>query len=344
MKKILSLALACIMFVTAFASCAAKDCTSHVDNNGDGKCDNCGKALTTHLPSGDDDDVCTSHVDNDGDGSCDRCGVDMNEAVEPVEPTEFTVSFDTDGAGDIESVVVKKGKKVAMPSTPEKEGCVFLGWYNGDEKYDFDSKVTSDLALVAKWREKSTTEYEDFTLYGDQLIDGLGYEGFSNISGGNLENVSDGKVESFKGKDNVLTFYATAHYIDYGDGKGDQKQNYSGGGIYIDLADYVPNGKIDASQKFTITVTLYQSQAQGYRFGFAWGDGEKDKTWYNLWKNAYDGKPGWKTIVVTSDELHNMADDEDNLYADKDVTGIYIGLHNSATLAAIADFTITFDK
>lgn len=342
MKKILSLALVCIMLVTVLISCGSKECTSHADNNGDGKCDNCGKMMSK--PQTSDDDVCTNHVDSDGDGSCDRCGADMNKPVEPVEPTEFTVSFDTDGAGEIDSITVKKGKKATAPATPEKEGFFFLGWYNGDEKYDFASKVTADLTLKAKWREKSATEYEDFTLYGDQLIDGLGYDKFVNISGGNLANVSDGKVESFKGKDNVLTFYATAHYIDYGDGKGDQKQNYSGGGIYIDFSDYVPNGKIDASQKFTITVNLYQSQAQGYRFGFAWGDSGKDKTWYNLWKNAYDMKDGWKTIVVTSDELHNMVDDKDGQYVDKDVKGIYIGLHNSATLAAISDITISFDK
>lgn len=335
MKKILSLALVCIMLVTALVSCGTKDCTSHVDNNGDGKCDNCGKTLTTKLPSGDDDDVCTSHVDNDGDGYCDRCGTDMNKPVEPVEPTEFTVSFDTDGAGDIKSVVVKKGKKVSTPSTPEKEGYVFLGWYNGEEKYDFDSKVTANLALVAKWREKSTTEYEDITFYGDQLLEGCGYDGFSNIIGGNLKFVSDAKVESFHSKDNVLTFYATAFYYE-----GGEKQNYSGGGLYIDLSPYLPNGKIEASQKFTITVTLYQSQGQGYRFGFTWGDSGKDKTWYNVWKNAYNNQPGWKTIVCTSDEIRAL----DEQYEDLDVTGIYIGLHNSASLAAIADVTISFDK
>ena len=45
-----------------------KDCTNHVDNNGDGKCDKCGATMQEENPP------CTDHVDNNGDGYCDKCG------------------------------------------------------------------------------------------------------------------------------------------------------------------------------------------------------------------------------------------------------------------------------
>ena len=48
-----------------------KDCTNHVDKNGDGKCDKCGATMQEENPP------CTDHVDNNGDGYCDKCGESM---------------------------------------------------------------------------------------------------------------------------------------------------------------------------------------------------------------------------------------------------------------------------
>ena len=45
-----------------------KDCTNHVDKDGDGKCDKCGATMQEENPP------CTDHVDNNGDGYCDKCG------------------------------------------------------------------------------------------------------------------------------------------------------------------------------------------------------------------------------------------------------------------------------
>lgn len=49
---------------------------------------------------------------------------------------------------------VNHGEKIKKPEDPVKEGFVFLGWFNGDEAYDFNSEVTADLILTAKWQEK----------------------------------------------------------------------------------------------------------------------------------------------------------------------------------------------
>ncbi len=55
----------------------------------------------------------------------------------------------------VESFVeVENGNKVAEPDTPvwDKDHD-FLGWYNGEEKYDFSALVTESLTLTAKWQE-----------------------------------------------------------------------------------------------------------------------------------------------------------------------------------------------
>ena len=72
--------------------------------------------------------------------------------------TEYKVKFDTDGGTEISEQVVKKNEKASVPSDPTKEGYEFIGWYVGDEKYDFDSKVNSNLVIKAKWESINNAE------------------------------------------------------------------------------------------------------------------------------------------------------------------------------------------
>ncbi len=64
----------------------------------------------------------------------------------------YTVTFDTDGGSAVEAQTVKYGKTITKPATPTKDGYTFEGWYNGDVEFDITSAVTSDLALIAKWK------------------------------------------------------------------------------------------------------------------------------------------------------------------------------------------------
>ena len=72
--------------------------------------------------------------------------IDYQEAKEIVK---YTVTFDNDGT--ISTSVVKEGKVVTKPEDPTKEGYKFIGWYNGDEVYDFTKPVTGDITLTAKY-------------------------------------------------------------------------------------------------------------------------------------------------------------------------------------------------
>ena len=72
---------------------------------------------------------------------------------EPEEPEtkEFTVKFVVDGEKTIVKVV--EGEKAIKPSDPVKDGYIFVGWFLGDEKYNFESLVTSDMELTAKFEK-----------------------------------------------------------------------------------------------------------------------------------------------------------------------------------------------
>ncbi len=65
----------------------------------------------------------------------------------------WTVSFDTDGAGTIDSVIVEDGDTVTAPTAPDKgEKYRLVGWYLGNDLWDFSTDtVTGNITLKAKW-------------------------------------------------------------------------------------------------------------------------------------------------------------------------------------------------
>lgn len=72
----------------------------------------------------------------------------MKDIVKPEK--YYTVTFDVDG--EKESVSVKEGEKASEKEAPQKEGYTFLGWYLEDQKYDFETPVSTDITLCANGR------------------------------------------------------------------------------------------------------------------------------------------------------------------------------------------------
>ena len=70
-----------------------------------------------------------------------------------VSGTYHTISFDTNGGSSVPAQwFVNTDKAPALqPADPTRENSIFMGWYNGDAKYDFTQPVTSDMTLTAKW-------------------------------------------------------------------------------------------------------------------------------------------------------------------------------------------------
>lgn len=71
---------------------------------------------------------------------------------------------------DVYAVQVVNGKASA-PDTPVKSGYRFVGWYSGDAKWDFDTLVTENLTLTAKW-EKIHTSAPSAPRYDVAVSDG----------------------------------------------------------------------------------------------------------------------------------------------------------------------------
>ena len=75
------------------------------------------------------------------------------------EEKTYRVKFDTDGSTPIKDIIVKENTKIKSPGTIEKEHYKFLGWFIGDKEFDFNSVITSDITLTAKWQYVPVISY-----------------------------------------------------------------------------------------------------------------------------------------------------------------------------------------
>ena len=91
---------------------------------------------------------------NNSDSNIDN-NVDNDKPSTPTSPTvkKYTVTFNTEGGTAIPSQTINEGEKVVKPTNPVKDGFGFVEWTLNGNIYNFDSKVTKDITLFAKWIE-----------------------------------------------------------------------------------------------------------------------------------------------------------------------------------------------
>lgn len=63
----------------------------------------------------------------------------------------YTVTFQSEGGSEVASQI-RANTPAAQPDNPTKEGHTFIGWYNGESEWDFETPVTAVLTLTAKWQ------------------------------------------------------------------------------------------------------------------------------------------------------------------------------------------------
>lgn len=67
--------------------------------------------------------------------------------------TRYTVTFDSTGGTSVSKQRIIENKQATKPKNPTKSGYSFVEWQLDDKAYDFKTKVTSDIKLVAVWKE-----------------------------------------------------------------------------------------------------------------------------------------------------------------------------------------------
>lgn len=83
----------------------------------------------------------------------DECTITSNVATVVVNAavTTYTVTFDSDGGSAVTTQTIEEGKTATKPTDPTKKGYEFAGWYNENTEFDFDTPITGNITLKAKW-------------------------------------------------------------------------------------------------------------------------------------------------------------------------------------------------
>ena len=71
-------------------------------------------------------------------------------------PVTVTYAYGALG-GTYATQIVQAGEKAIEPDVPSRQGYQFTDWYLDDTKYDFNTAVTGDMTLTAKWTANSYT-------------------------------------------------------------------------------------------------------------------------------------------------------------------------------------------
>ena len=69
---------------------------------------------------------------------------------------KYTVTFDSNGGGNIQSQEVIAGQKATIPASPTKKWYDFVNWKLNGKNYDFNEPVNGNITLVAEWRVSAT--------------------------------------------------------------------------------------------------------------------------------------------------------------------------------------------
>ena len=80
--------------------------------------------------------------------------------------TIYIVTFDSNGGNAVSPQQIGSGEKATEPTPPTRDGYVFDGWYLGENKWSFDSAITANITLDAKWTSEKVTivfDYDDYS-------------------------------------------------------------------------------------------------------------------------------------------------------------------------------------
>jgi hypothetical protein len=104
----------------------------------------------------------------------------------------FTVTFDSKGGSPVASQAVANGEKATRPDNPTKDDFGFVNWYDNPEctgaPYDFDTPVTANKTLYAKWTQSTAA----ITITVEQITD----LSLDEIEGGTISRGGEGYPET----------------------------------------------------------------------------------------------------------------------------------------------------
>ena len=75
------------------------------------------------------------------------------------EKKQYVVTFNSAGGNRIGSQMIEEGEKATKPVNPTRKGYKFEYWLLNGKEYNFDTEITRNITLLAKWTEVELKQY-----------------------------------------------------------------------------------------------------------------------------------------------------------------------------------------
>ena len=125
----------------------------------------------------------------------------------------YTITFNSNGGSSVAKQTVVEGSTVKKPANPTKSGYTFVSWQLNGKDYNFSTKVTGNITLVAKWEKIPDTytikfiKYDQFSPTGTIQVfkNGVGPIEFSELlnSSGNYVGKYNSEEKGMRNANNV---------------------------------------------------------------------------------------------------------------------------------------------
>ena len=140
-----------------------------------------------------------------------------NLKIEKVETTdESVIIFNNNDGLNASYITGKKGTKLELPATPQRDGYVFLGWYENLESQTEFTDTTFDISknVLGRWsKEVTEQDFETYNAYGRAEGYDMDYEIYRkgvtpNFNSNNVHsgNTSIHRIGAYKGIKSVSVF------------------------------------------------------------------------------------------------------------------------------------------
>lgn len=179
---------------------------------------------------------------------------------------KYIVSFETGTSDIILNQYISKDGIIQVPITPIKDGYIFKEWQLNGKKFDFSTKVDSDIILTAKWVKEEYVEVS-FNTKSEYIIDSI-----KILKGDIITDLPIPKKEDYE----FIGWYLN-------DSKYDNQEIYSDS---ILIAEY-KNDTINPTYKVGDSVKITGSYSNKSMSNFAYN--KRAIGWYRKILRIYEG-------------------------------------------------------
>ncbi len=135
-----------------------------------------------------------------------------NITLYPKVEKGYWLTFESDGGSYINPVFVVPGTVTVQPETPTRAGYTFLGWYNGNQQFQFGEELTASLELTARWQGQNV-HYKVFHWWENANNDEYSFHESSDATG-TAGTMTAATAKSYEG----FTAKAVSQQVIEGDG------------------------------------------------------------------------------------------------------------------------------